>query len=74
MTFRLVLFVLCAFIGVPSAYGQQLFRVISYNVENLFDTQDNPLADDAEFLPQGQRRWPAPMFPPYRPAAHEAGC
>ena len=57
MTFRLVLFVLCAFIGVPSAYGQQLFRVISYNVENLFDTQDNPLADDAEFLPQGQRRW-----------------
>ena len=51
MTFRLVLFVLCAFIGVPSACGQRLFRVISYNVENLFDTQDNPLADDEEFLP-----------------------
>ena len=47
----------CALLGVRSAYGQQLFRVISYNVENLFDTQDNPLADDAEFLPQGQRRW-----------------
>lgn len=57
MTFRLALFVLCAFIGVPSACGQRLFRVISYNVENLFDTQDNPLADDEEFLPQGQRHW-----------------
>ena len=57
MTFRLALFVLCAFIGVPSACGQRLFRVISYNVENLFDTQDNSLADDEEFLPQGQRHW-----------------
>lgn len=57
MISRLLLCLLCACIGVPSACGQRLFRVISYNVENLFDTQDNPLADDEEFLPQGQRHW-----------------
>ena len=35
----------------------QHFRVMSYNVENLFDTEDDPLTDDAEFLPSGNRRW-----------------
>ncbi|MDR1980757.1 MAG: endonuclease [Tannerellaceae bacterium] len=34
-----------------------LFRVMSYNVENLFDTKDNPTTDDNEFLPSGSRRW-----------------
>jgi predicted extracellular nuclease len=33
------------------------FRVMWYNVENLFDTEDNPLTDDNEFLPSGNRRW-----------------
>ena len=28
-----------------------------YNVENLFDTLDNTLIDDEEFLPEGQRHW-----------------
>ncbi len=31
--------------------------VISYNVENLFDTIDNPLTDDDEFLPTAERHW-----------------
>lgn len=57
MRTRLLLLLLCALIGVRWAYGQQLFRVISYNVENLFDTQDNPLAEDEEFLPQGSHHW-----------------
>ena len=33
------------------------FRVMFYNVENLFDTEDNPDKDDDEFLPRGARRW-----------------
>ena len=33
------------------------FRVMSYNVENLFDTEDNPLVMDDEFLPNGSRYW-----------------
>lgn len=35
----------------------ETFRVITYNVENLFDTYDNPATNDNEFLPNGTRRW-----------------
>jgi hypothetical protein len=28
-----------------------------YNVENLFDTIDDPGIDDAEFLPNGKNQW-----------------
>ncbi len=28
-----------------------------YNVENLFDTEDDPLINDAEFLPTGANQW-----------------
>lgn len=40
--------------GAPA---QTVFRVMSYNVENLFDTCDNPAKNDEEFLPEGQRHW-----------------
>ncbi len=32
-------------------------RVMSYNVENLFDTRHDTLRDDREFLPDGVRHW-----------------
>ncbi|MDP4222137.1 MAG: endonuclease [Bacteroidota bacterium] len=32
-------------------------RLMFYNVENLFDTSDDSLKDDEEFLPSGLRRW-----------------
>lgn len=32
-------------------------RVVSYNVENLYDTVDDPLTDDSEFLPHGAIQW-----------------
>ncbi|MDR0686220.1 MAG: endonuclease [Dysgonamonadaceae bacterium] len=38
-------------------YGRDDFRVMFYNVENLFDTQDEPRKDDDEFLPEGNRHW-----------------
>ncbi len=38
-------------------FSQQKFRVMSYNVENLFDTEDDPAKDDKEFLPDGDRHW-----------------
>lgn len=42
--------------------GQQqrdtlFFRVMSYNVENLFDTRHDTLKQDHEFLPDALRRW-----------------
>ena len=33
------------------------FQVMSYNVENLFDTSDDPHTNDNEFLPDGTRHW-----------------
>ena len=41
------------------AWGQDTltFRVVSYNVENLFDCRHDSLKDDYEFLSQATRRW-----------------
>ena len=44
-------FILTLF-SLPSQ-GQTDFRVMSYNVENLFDTKDDPLTADNDFLPSG---------------------
>lgn len=33
------------------------FRILFYNTENLFDTVDDPLVDDAEFLPGSEKKW-----------------
>jgi len=33
------------------------YRVMFYNVENLFDTIDDPLKNDAEFTPEGIKSW-----------------
>ena len=33
------------------------FRVVSYNVENLFDCRHDTLKNDYEFLPDAMRHW-----------------
>lgn len=33
------------------------FTFMFYNTENLFDAVDDPLTDDQEFLPEGERGW-----------------
>jgi endonuclease/exonuclease/phosphatase family metal-dependent hydrolase len=40
-----------------SPRGAKGLRVMFYNVENLFDTKDDTLKQDGEFLPDGGRRW-----------------
>jgi endonuclease/exonuclease/phosphatase family metal-dependent hydrolase len=40
----------------------QEFRVMFYNVENLFDTYDDPHKSDNEFLPNGTMRWTAGRY------------
>jgi endonuclease/exonuclease/phosphatase family metal-dependent hydrolase len=53
--------IVCLF--VVALYGQPAFSqtithdLIFYNVENLFDTIDDPLINDEEFLPGGRYRW-----------------
>lgn len=47
--------VMCVWIG--PACGQSSHRIVFYNVENLFDTFDDPLTRDDEFTPQGAKHW-----------------
>lgn len=41
--------------GTPAK--QQELLICFYNVENLFDTLDNPHANDNDFLPDGKKEW-----------------
>lgn len=50
----LVLFTCCSL----SLMAQRArLRVLTWNVENLFDCQDDSLKDDEQFLPNGEYRW-----------------
>ena len=46
---------------LPSLQAQTkdtiFFKAVSYNVENLFDTEDDSLKNDNEFLPTATRHW-----------------
>lgn len=46
---------LCLTLG--TVWAQEPFRIMFYNVENLFDTKDDSLKNDNEFLPDALRRW-----------------
>jgi len=54
----LLLFTLFVLNPVTSAQrGEQSFTVMFYNVENLFDTIDDPDFEDEEFTPSGPKAW-----------------
>ena len=59
-TLTMTFFILTLF-SLPSQ-GQTDFRVMSYNVENLFDTKDDLLTADNDFLPSGNRHWTSGRF------------
>ncbi len=40
-----------------TGFAQESFQIISYNVENLFDTQADSLGTDKEYTPDGERHW-----------------
>lgn len=48
-------------ISIQSGYTQKKDYKVSciafYNVENLFDTEDDPLINDEEYTPDGKRSW-----------------
>jgi len=37
-------------------------NIVFYNTENMFDTRDDPLTIDEEFLPEGERHWTSYRF------------
>lgn len=53
---RIVVLCLC-FSVMLGLMSQNAFRVMFYNVENLFDTNDNPDKEDDDWLPKGNQRW-----------------
>lgn len=42
-------------IGTPQPWGPT--HAVFYNVENLFDTKDDPATNDQDFLPGGELEW-----------------
>ena len=59
LRFLLAFFVFCISFGFSPAQDQK-YKIVSigfYNLENLFDTEDDPYIDDSEFLPDGTRAW-----------------
>ena len=42
--------------------AQKKYTVIFYNVENLFDTWDDPATADEEYTPRGQKHWTMQRF------------
>jgi len=46
---------------ISDAEGQQA-RIVFYNVENLFDTRNDSLTRDEEFLPEGDKNWTYERF------------
>ena len=52
-----VLIVLLTLLLAMQTMAQMPFRVMEYNVENLFDTQDDEGSQDEDFLPQGKCQW-----------------
>ena len=56
------LFALLPTHSVLLAQEQHPFTVSFYNVENLFDIQDDPRKRDDEFTPKGKKRWSKTRF------------
>lgn len=52
-----VLFLFLLLIPAVSVPAQSRFRVMTYNVENLFDARHDTLKNDDKFLPEGERKW-----------------
>lgn len=41
---------------------EKRFNIVFYNVENLFDTIQGPLASDLEFLPTAEKKWDSDKY------------
>lgn len=52
-TYFLIIWVICPFF----LCAQKQYRIISYNVENLFHPEHDSLKNDIEFTPEGNKHW-----------------
>ncbi len=54
---RMVFSLLILFFLAIESRGEERFRVVTWNVENLFDCHDDTLKEDNEFMPESVRQW-----------------
>ena len=47
---------------LQSSCAQKAYKMAFYNVENLFDTIDDPKTKDEEFTPTGKKKWDAERY------------
>ncbi|AFN75803.1 endonuclease/exonuclease/phosphatase family [Melioribacter roseus P3M-2] len=62
MKYKSIIFLFLLMLPAPTIFGSSetggdTIYVASWNVENLFDTEDNPLKNDDEFTPEGSKKW-----------------
>lgn len=55
-TVLIVLFLLISLCSFPQKNTDKI-SILFYNVENLFDTKNDPQTEDDEFTPEGDRHW-----------------
>ena len=48
---------LASCLSASCLHAQEMFRIMEYNVENLFDCEHDSLKNDMEFLPESIRGW-----------------
>lgn len=53
----LTLFTVLLSVSLFAQKAQQNYVIGFYNLENLFDIYDDPVKNDAEFLPDGKNKW-----------------
>jgi len=54
---NILLLILLSFSVIPVISQDESYRIMFFNTENLFDTKDDTLTNDDEFLPEGERHW-----------------
>ena len=54
---RIFTLILALALAVFGAQAQSKYVVGFYNLENLFDTYDDPAHNDEEYLPDGANKW-----------------
>lgn len=57
MNHLVITLLLLLFVSIHDVTGQSRYRIMFYNVENLFDPFNDSLTNDDEFTPDGVRFW-----------------
>lgn len=57
VTFIFIVSLLYHIVGYAQEPGDNSAKIMFYNVENLFDIEDDSLTNDEEFLPDSPRHW-----------------